>query len=110
MGIEEESRKRDEIMAAGNAERVEKDKQRRLEIGRQEQLLSGRSQRAKTEEHGDPSEDEPWRAAQRLQQRVKQRKFQQRQRKLQQVQQRDEQREFQRVRCAEYKWGGNRVL
>jgi len=53
--IEEESRKRDEIMAAGNAERQEKDKQRKLEIGRQEQLLSGRSQRAKTEEHGDPS-------------------------------------------------------
>ena len=42
-------------MAAGNAERQEKDKQRKLEIGRQEQLLSGRSQRAKTEEHGDPS-------------------------------------------------------
>merc|ERR1712192_176658 len=53
--IEEESRKRDEIMAAGNAERQEKDKQRKLEIGRQEQLLSGRSQRAKTEGHSDPS-------------------------------------------------------
>ena len=142
-------------MAQGNAERLEKDKQRKLEIARQEQLLSGRIQRAKTEEHGDPSgrgpgiqiyhykdpgalpsysiaynsskttfrlfrggadceehkeggdpsEDEPWRAAQRLQQRVQQRK-------LQRVQQRGEQRKFQRVRCAEYKWGGgeNRVL
>jgi len=53
--IEEEARKRDEIMAQGNAERLEKDKQRKLEIARQEQLLSGRIQRAKTEEHGDPS-------------------------------------------------------
>merc|ERR1719228_1208715 len=53
--IEEEARKREEIMAAGNAERLEKDKQRKLEIQRQEQLLSGRIQRAKTEEHGDPS-------------------------------------------------------
>jgi len=53
--IEEEARKRDEIMAQGNAERLEKDKQRKLEIQRQEQLLSGRIQRAKTEEHGDPS-------------------------------------------------------
>ena len=42
-------------MAAGNAERLEKDWQRKLEIQRQEQLLSGRIQRAKTEEHGDPS-------------------------------------------------------
>ena len=42
-------------MAAGNAERVEKDRQRKLEIQRQEQLLSGRIVRAKTEEHGDPS-------------------------------------------------------
>ena len=42
-------------MAQGNAERLEKDKQRKLEIARQEQLLSGRIQRAKTEEHGDPS-------------------------------------------------------
>jgi len=53
--IEEEARKREEIMAAGNAERVEKDRQRKLEIQRQEQLLSGRIVRAKTEEHGDPS-------------------------------------------------------
>merc|ERR1711971_26206 len=53
--IEEEARKRDEIMAQGNLERLEKDKQRKLEIARQEQLLSGRIQRAKTEEHGDPS-------------------------------------------------------
>jgi len=53
--IEEEARKREAIMAAGNAERLEKDKQRKLEIQRQEQLLSGRIQRAKTEEHGDPS-------------------------------------------------------
>ena len=42
-------------MAQGNVERQEKDKQRKLEIQRQEQLLSGRIQRAKTEEHGDPS-------------------------------------------------------
>ena len=110
-------------MAQGNAERLEKDKQRKLEIQRQEQLLSGRIQRAKTEEHGDPSgrgpgiqiyhykdpgalswnhntvyhlciklfrggtdceehqeggdqaEDEPWRVAQRLQQREQQRKL-----------------------------------
>jgi hypothetical protein len=53
--IEEEARKRDEIMAAGNVERLEKDKQRKQEIHRQEQLLSGRIQRAKTEEQGDPS-------------------------------------------------------
>lgn len=53
--IEEEARKREEIMARGNAERLEKDKQRKLEIQRQEQLLSGRIARAKTEEVGDPS-------------------------------------------------------
>jgi len=51
--IEDEARKRDEIMALGNAERQEKDKQRKLEIHRQEQLLSGRIVRAKTE--CDPS-------------------------------------------------------
>merc|ERR1719460_1919532 len=53
--IEEEARKRDEIMAQGNVERQERDKQRKLEIQRQEQLLSGRIARAKTEEVGDPS-------------------------------------------------------
>ena len=52
---QEEARKREEIMARGNAERLEKDKQRKLEIQRQEQLLSGRIARAKTEEVGDPS-------------------------------------------------------
>jgi len=52
--IEEEARKREEIMARGNAERVEKDKQRKAEIARQEQLLSGRIARAKTE---DPNHD-----------------------------------------------------
>ena len=39
MLVQEEARKRDEIMARGNAERVEKDKQRKAEIARWGNLL-----------------------------------------------------------------------
>ena len=37
--MQEEARKREEIMARGNAERVEKDKQRKAEIARWGNLL-----------------------------------------------------------------------
>ena len=47
--IEDEARKREEIMARGNEERLEKDRLRKVEIARQEQLLSGRLPRARTE-------------------------------------------------------------
>ena len=45
---EEEYIAREEIMKKGNEERLERDKARKEEIRRQEQLLSGRKIRAKT--------------------------------------------------------------
>ena len=50
--IEEEYRAREEIMRRGNEERLARDQARKEEIKRQEQLLSGRTVRAKTT---DPS-------------------------------------------------------
>lgn len=47
--MEEEQKLREEIMRKGNDERVEKDRARKLEIRRQEELLAGRSMRARTE-------------------------------------------------------------
>lgn len=46
--IENEQRMREEIMMRGNEERIAKDKARKEEIRRQEELLSGRKIRAKT--------------------------------------------------------------
>jgi len=47
--IEEEQKRREEIMRKGNEERLEKDRARKLEIKRQEELLHGRTVRARTE-------------------------------------------------------------
>lgn len=47
--FQEEQSKREEIMRKSNDERLLRDQSRRLEIQRQEQLLSGRVVRAKTE-------------------------------------------------------------
>merc|ERR1719378_587337 len=46
--IEQESLAREEIMRRGNEERLERDRARKEEIRRQEELLSGRKIRAKT--------------------------------------------------------------
>ena len=53
--IEEESRAREEILRRGDDERIARDKARKEELRRQEELLSGRKTRSKTTE---PSVDD----------------------------------------------------
>jgi len=47
--IEEEQRKRELLQKSANEERLEKDRTRKMEIKRQEELLAGRTARARTE-------------------------------------------------------------
>ena len=48
--IEEESRAREEILRRGDEERIARDKARKEELRRQEELLTGRKLRSKTTE------------------------------------------------------------